>query len=344
MGIKASATCQMTFEDSIGYIIGEPNTGMKQMFTFMNTARIGTALQGVCHAELAFQNALWYARERCSMRALSGTKEQEKVADPIIHHPNVRNMILFNKCIAEGGRAFLTDLARMLDVFENKSTSPEQKKKIDEEIGYLTPIAKACLTEWGLEAANNAVQVFGGHGFIKGNGVEQIVRDARISTLYEGTTGVQALDFIGRKVLASKTNEAAKFANRISELTRPLMFSRTPLGSHARRLWVLNKEFTLLKTRAGINALKDRESVGAASQDFLFFSGYIVLGYYWLRMAVVAQQKVDAGKDADGFYKAKLDTCAFYFARVLPRADLHFTVASSSASVLTSPNEASWDF
>ncbi len=345
MGIKASATCQMTFENSVAYIIGEPNTGMKQMFTFMNAARLGTALQGVAHAELAFQNALWYARERCSMRALSGTKAIEKVADPIIHHPNVRNMILFNKAIAEGGRALITDVARLLDLYEHKSTAPEKKKQLDEEIGYLTPIAKACLTEWGLEAANNAVQVFGGHGFIKGNGVEQIVRDARISTLYEGTTGVQALDFIGRKVLASKTNEAAKFGARINELTRPLMLKRGPLGAHARKLWLLNKQFSMLKAKVGVAALSDREAVGAASHDFLFYSGYMVLGYYWLRMAVAAQAKVDAGKDADGFYRAKVDTCNFYFGRVVPRADTHLAIAGSSTltSQLMSTDAANWD-
>ena len=343
MGIKASATCQMTFEDSVGYIIGEPNQGMKQMFTFMNAARLGTALQGVAHAELAFQNALMYARERGSMRSLSGTKAPERVADPIIWHPNVRHNILFCKAIAEGGRAMILDVARMLDIFEHKSTSAEAKKTIDDEIGFLTPIAKACLTEWGLEAASNAVQVYGGHGFIKGNGVEQIVRDARISTLYEGTTGVQALDFIGRKVLASKTNEAAKFGARISTLTRPLLFSRSQLGGHARRLWLLNKQFSVLKTKIGVQALSDRDAVGAASQDFLFYTGYTVLGYYWLKMAVAAQKKIDAKQDPNGFYQAKLDTCNFYFNRVLPRADTNFAISGGASSVLQAPKEATWD-
>lgn len=342
MGIKASATCQMTFDGSVAYIIGEPNQGMKQMFTFMNTARIGTAMQGVIHSELAFQNALVYARDRKSMRALSGTKEPDSVADPIIHHPNVRQNILFCKAISEGGRAFILDLSRMLDIFEHSSTKAEDKKRIDEEIGFLTPIAKACLTEWGLEAANNAVQVYGGHGFIKGNGVEQIVRDARISTLYEGTTGVQALDFIGRKVLASKTNEASKFGARLNKTVRPFMLQQNQLGSHSRKLWLMNKQFLVAKARIAVQAHSDREAVGSASQDFLFYAGYMVLGYYWLLMAIAAEKKVAAKQDPTGYYQAKLDTSAFYFARVLPRADAHFGVMVSSAKVLTKSKQEAW--
>lgn len=342
MGIKGSSTCQMSFDSSTGYLIGTVNEGLKQMFTFMNAARLGTAIQGISHAELSFQNALKYARERGSMRALSGTKDKEKVNDAIIWHPNVRHNVLFNKAIAEGGRCFGMDIARLLDLYEKAPTEAE-KNKIDEEIGFYTPIAKACLTEWGLEAASNGVQVLGGHGFIKGNGMEQILRDARISTLYEGTTGVQALDFIGRKVLKSKTNEAARFGARVNTLCKEHFFSSGDLGSYARRLWLMQKQWRIATMRIGANALKDRESVGAASQDFLMYSGYMVLGFYWLRMAVAAQKQVAAGKDHDGFYQAKLDTAAYYYTRVLPRSTTHLEIMTTPADVLMKTKESTWD-
>lgn len=342
MGIKGSSTCQMSFDNSVGYLIGTVNEGLKQMFTFMNAARLGTAIQGIAHAELAFQNALKYARERGSMRALSGTKDKEKVNDAIIWHPNVRHNILFTKAIAEGGRCFGMDIARLLDLHDKAATEAE-KNKIDEEIGFYTPIAKACLTEWGLESASNGVQVFGGHGFIKGNGMEQIMRDARISTLYEGTTGVQALDFIGRKVLKSKTNEAARFGARVNSLCKEHFFASGNLGSYARKLWLMQKQWRIATMRIGANALKDRESVGAASQDFLMYSGYMVLAYYWLRMAAAAQKQVAAGKDHDGFYQAKLDTAAFYYNRVLPRSTSHLEIMTSPTEVLTKTKETTWD-
>ncbi|EPY36356.1 acyl-CoA dehydrogenase, partial [Angomonas deanei] len=201
MGIHSNSTCQLSFENSLGYLIGKESEGMKEMFTFMNGARMGCAQQGIAHAEMAFQNALHYARERGSMRSLSGTKYPEKPQDLILVHPNVRQNILMAKAVAEGGRALVLDLARMLDTL-NITKDKKLARALDDEIGFYTPIAKGCLTEWGLEAAIRCQQVWGGHGYIKGNGMEQIVRDARIGTIYEGTTGVQAMDFIGRKVLS----------------------------------------------------------------------------------------------------------------------------------------------
>jgi alkylation response protein AidB-like acyl-CoA dehydrogenase len=342
MGIKGSATCQMSFDNSVGYIIGAPNEGMKQMFTFMNAARLGTAIQGVAHAELAFQNALSYARERRSMRALSGTKEPEKVADLIIAHANIRHKLLFMKAVAEGGRALCMDLARLLDLYD-KADDPAKKKAIDGEIGFYTPIAKACLTEWGLEAANLGVQCWGGHGFIKGNGMEQIVRDARISTLYEGTTAIQALDFIGRKVLKSKSNEVARFAARVNGLCKEHLFSSGVIGKHARTLYFQQKKWRMMTLVVGANAMKDMDNVAAAAEDFLMYSGLIVLGYYWLRMGIVASQQIKAGKDTDGFYQSKLDTCDFYFSRVFPRSDSHCQVMMQPAGIVMKSKQESWD-
>ena len=196
MGIRASATAVLNFDEAIGYLIGEKNKGLHAMFTFMNTARIGTAVQGLAHAELAFQGSLPYAKERMSMRALSGKKEPEKVADSIIHHADVRRMLMTQKAIAEGGRSMIYHAAQLADKMTDALTQGDQAKfdDYDDKLGFYTPILKGFLTELGLEAANHGMQIFGGHGYIKEHGMEQIVRDARISTLYEGTTGVQALD------------------------------------------------------------------------------------------------------------------------------------------------------
>lgn len=342
LGIKGSATCQLAFEDSIGYLIGAPNEGMKEMFTFMNTARMGCALEGVAHAELAFQNALRYARERGSMRALSGAKEPEKPNDFIIHHANVRMHILIAKAVAEGGRALLVDVGRMLDE-QTASKDQAVRDRLEHEIGFYTPIAKACLTEWGVEAASRCLQVWGGHGYIKGNGMEQILRDSRIGPIYEGTTGVQAMDFIGRKVLSTKGgNQAKRFGERINKLIRPHLFSRGDIGSHARTLWLMQKQWRLATVRIALEGKKNADYVAASSEDFLMYSGYMTLGYYWLRMAIVAQKKVAAGKDTDGFYQAKIDTCNFVFKQIVPRAEGHITMTKAGASICQYRQEA-WD-
>ncbi|KAK7195015.1 acyl-CoA dehydrogenase [Novymonas esmeraldas] len=342
MGIKGSATCQLSFESSVGYLIGEPSEGMKQMFTFMNAARMGCALEGVCHAELAFQNGLRYARERRSMRALSGAKEPEKAADRIIAHANVRQNLLFAKAVAEGGRALLLDVGRLLDLHA-AAPSAAAAEALDQEIGFYTPIAKACLTEWGVEAASRSLQVWGGHGYIRGNGMEQILRDSRIGTIYEGTTGVQALDFIGRKVLSTKGgNQAKRFGQRVNKLAWSHMFSSGALGRHARQLWLMQKQWRIATARIGLMAVKNRDAAAASSEDFLMYSGYMTLGYYWLRMAEVAQRKVAAGQDADGFYQTKLDTCEFVFTRILPRAEAHNKIMQAEPTLCTYKEE-NWD-
>lgn len=333
MGIKGSATCQMTFDNSIGYLIGKESEGMKEMFTFMNAARLGTAMQGVAHAELAFQNALIYARERRSMRALSGAKDKDAIADPIIVHGNVRHNIMFGKAIAEVGRCMIFDMCKILDKYEI-STDPKEKKALDTELGLLTPIAKGWLTELGLEAASHAQQVYGGHGFIKGNGMEQIVRDARIATLYEGTTGIQALDFIGRKVLLSKTNDVNKLGARINALAKANLFAKGDVSAMAWQLWAYQKSWKFLIARLKIGAMRNRDFISTASEDFLMASGFLVGGYYWLRMAAVAQDKVSKGQDPDGFYQMKIDTANFYFQRIFPRISSHMQITTSDANVL----------
>lgn len=346
MGLKASATCQMSFEGSVGYLIGKEGDGMKAMFTFMNTARIGTALQGVAHSEIAFQNALSYARERRSMRALSGTKDADSpIGDRIIWHGNVRHNVMFPKAIAEVGRCFIYDLCRRVD----NINADEGKKKAAadlSELSFLTPIAKGWLTEMGLEAASHAQQVLGGHGFIKGNGMEQIVRDARISTLYEGTTGIQALDFIGRKVLLSKENEVAKFGAKINALAKANVFGgkSADVRSMAWSLYVHQKKWKLLVARIKLGALRDKDFISTASEDFLMATGFLIGGYYWLRMAAVAEGKIGSGTaDDDAFYQTKVDTANFYYKRILPRFAAHSKISMSKSSSLMRIKEDKMD-
>ena len=317
MGIHGNATCVMNFDGATGFLIGPPNKGLNCMFTFMNTARLGTALQGIAHAELAFQGGITYARERLQMRSLSGPKAPEKAADPIIVHPDVRRMLLTIKAFAEGNRALLYFAAKQVDIVQ-RSQDEEQKKAADALLAFLTPIAKAFMTETGFEAANHGVQIFGGHGFIAEHGMEQNVRDARISMLYEGTTGVQALDLLGRKVLMTQ-GEALKGFTRIVH-----KFCQANEGNDAIKHLVaplaqINKEWGDITMKVGMAAMKDREEVGAASVDYLMYSGYACLAYFWADMARVAAEKLAAGTDEEGFYRAKLQTARFYFERILPR-------------------------
>ena len=213
MGIHGNATCVMNFDGATGFLIGPPNKGLNCMFTFMNTARLGTALQGLSHAEIAFQGGLKYARDRLQMRSLTGPKAPEKAADPIIVHPDVRRMLLTTKAFAEGNRAMVYFTAKQVDIVKY-GVDEEEKKKADALLAFMTPIAKAFMTEVGFESANHGVQIYGGHGFIAEWGMEQNVRDSRISMLYEGTTGIQALDLLGRKVLMTQ-GEALKGFTKI---------------------------------------------------------------------------------------------------------------------------------
>lgn len=318
----------MNFDGAVGYLIAEPNKGLEAMFTFMNTARIGTAVQGVAHAELSYQGSLPYAKERRSMRALSGKKEPDKVADALIYHPDVRRMLLTQKAIAEGGRAMIYFASQYADHMTNGIIENDKKKYDywDDKLGFFTPILKGFLTELGLESANIGMQVFGGHGYIKEHGMEQIARDARIATLYEGTTGIQALDLLGRKVLLQSRGKAVRdFTAEVLKFC----------GRHARNkkmrnfVWELTKycaQWNYLTTRIMLSARKDREVVNAACYDFLMYSGYITMGYFWAIQAAVAQEKLEnGGSEQAEFYRAKLQTAEFYFDRLLPRAQAYAT-------------------
>ena len=345
MGIRASSTAVLNFDEAEGFMVFEPNRGLEAMFTFMNTARLGTAVQGVCHAEAAFQGALPYAKDRRSMRALSGKKDPQSKADALIWHPDVRRMLLTQKAIAEGGRAMIYDALKIGDHMFNASAAGDAEgyKAYDSKLGFYTPILKGFLTEMGLEAANLGVQVFGGHGYIKEHGMEQIVRDARISTLYEGTTGIQALDLLGRKVLMGSKGKCVRdFTLEMVRFARPYLLKRTPLGAMARNLAARAAEWNLLTTAIMLRAPKDREVVGAASVDYLMYSGFVMMGYYWAVQAAKAEELLASGqgKESEDFYRSKVQTAEFYFERLLPRANAHRTGAlAPTRSVMQLNNE-----
>lgn len=337
MGIHGNATCVMNFDDATGYLIGPPNKGLNCMFTFMNTARLGTALQGLAHAEWGFQNSLVYAKDRLQMRSLNGPASPDKPADPIIVHPEVRKMLLTQKAFAEGGRALIYYCAQLVD--QVKLTEGEEKEKADALLAFLTPIAKAFLTEVGFESANHGLQVFGGHGFISEWGMEQNVRDSRISMLYEGTTQIQALDLLGRKVLMSQ-GESLKGFTKIVHKFCQAESDNTELQAFIKPLVELNKEWGELTMQIGMKAMQNRDEVGAASVDYLMYSGYVVLGYFWARMVKVAQEKLAEGEGDQAFYEAKLATAKFYFERILPRTrSLVVTMQSGSDNLMALDQE-----
>ena len=344
MGISASATAVLNFDGAPGTLIGQPNKGLEAMFTFMNTARIGTAIQGVAHAEMSFQGALAYARERRSMRSLSGKKEPDQVADALVWHADVRRMLLTQKAVAEGGRAMIYAAAQLADQMFAAAWAGDQAayERHDSALGFFTPILKGFLTEMGLEAASLGVQVLGGHGYIREHGMEQVLRDARIATLYEGTTGIQALDLLGRKVLLQTRGRCVRdFTRSMRALARPHWLASGALGRMARALTRRAVQWDLLTLRLMLKARRDKEQVGAAAYDYLMYCGYLLMAYHWLQMASVADAALRKGQGAGGqsseseaFYQAKLETAQFYFERLLPRAEAHYRMALAPASTL----------
>ena len=338
MGLNGSATCVMNFEEATGYLIGEAGRGLNCMFTFMNMARIGTALQGVATAEQSFQKALSYARERLQMRSLTGVKNPDGPADPIIVHPDVRRMLLTQKAFAEGGRMLMGYCYKLVEVIE-AGNDQDAAKRADQALAFLTPIAKAFLTEAGCECANLAVQCYGGHGFIKENGVEQLVRDSKIATLYEGTTGVQALDLLGRKVLMSQGEAMKPFVSEIQAFC-----SEHRDSPFAAKLLEMIQQWGDLTMKIGVAAMENPDELGAASVDYLMFSGYITLAYFWAQAAQTSQQALDNGAGETEFYTAKIQTARFYFSRLLPRTNTLAETMLAGAEDLMSMDEEAFAF
>ncbi|MDP7142085.1 MAG: acyl-CoA dehydrogenase C-terminal domain-containing protein [Alphaproteobacteria bacterium] len=340
MGIKASATCVMNYENAKGWLVGAPHKGLRAMFTMMNAARLGVGMQGLGMGEIAYQNAVAFAKDRLQMRALDGTKYPDKPADPIIVHPDVRKMLMTGKAFTEGARALSYWVGMQLDISE-KHPDPAKREEAEELVALLTPIIKAYQTDMGSDVANMAVQVHGGHGFIWEYGVEQYVRDARIAQIYEGTNGIQALDLVGRKM-------SKKYGRLLRRFFHPLAaYIEKTQSDEALQEFVfpLAKAFAKLQQATVMIAtkgLKDPNEAGAASTDYLRMFALVAMGYMWLQMAEKAQENLagDAGEKTE-FYETKLQTARFFFQKMLPETDARFkTILAGADSVMSLKAEA----
>ena len=337
MGIKGNATAQLVLEDAVGTMVGQPNKGMNGMFVMMNAARLGVGNQGQGLIEVAYQNALAYAKDRIQMRALTGPKVKDQPADPIIVHPDVRKMLLTAKAYAEGGRALLCFSSMLL---EKEHNHPDEKVRKDcgEMLAMLTPIVKAFSTDNAWTATSACLQVFGGHGFIKEWGMEQFVRDARINMIYEGTNTIQSLDLLGRKILGNNGATLRKFGKLIGKLVEEEGVNEK-MSEFITPIAVLGDQMTKFTTEIGFKGFQNPDEVGAAAVDYLRVAGHLVFGYFWARMAQVALREIAAG-NSDPFYLAKVQTARFYFAKLFPETTTLMRTARAGSKVLMDTDAA----
>ena len=335
MGIHANSTCQMVLENAIGTMVGEPNKGLAAMFVMMNAARLGVGNQSLGLTEVAYQNAVTYAKDRIQMRSLSGVKAPDKAADPIIVHPDVRKMLLTARAYAEGGRALSTYVALQLDKALS-SDDEDERKECEAEVALLTPIIKAFLTDNGWIATSHCMQVYGGHGFIHEWGMEQFVRDARINMIYEGTNTIQSLDLLGRKVLGNNGATLKKFGKKIATFVEEEGTSEA-MQEFINPLADLGDKVTKLTTEIGMKAFQNPDEVGAAAVDYLRVVGHLCFAYFFARAAKIALEKQGSG---DPFYTAKLHTARFYFAKLLPETASLIRTARAGLQPLMAMDEA----
>lgn len=329
MGIKASATCVMNFDDAQGWLIGEPHKGMQAMFAMMNTERLAVGIQGLGLAEASYQGAVAYARERLQGRSLSGAKFPDKSADPLIVHPDIRRMLLTQRAYVEGCRALGIWAAKSLDIAK-RHPDPAERVRAEDFIAVVTPVIKALLTDLGSETTNIGMQVFGGHGFIREHGMEQFVRDCRITQIYEGANGVQALDLVGRKMPAHAGRYLRSVFHPISDYiaankANPALIDFIgPLDKAFARL----QQATTTIAQAGVSR---PEEAGAAATEYLRLFGLTVLGYLWARMAENSLPKVEG----DSFYRAKVGTARFFMERLLPQTgSLSQAIATGGKTIM----------
>ena len=315
MGIKASATCVINFDKAQAWLVGEKHKGMRAMFAMMNTARLGVGVQGLGLSEVAYQGALLYARERLQGRSLKGAKNPEKAADPLLVHPDVRKNLLTMKALTEGMRALVMWVATSQDLAENAATE-EERIRHDDLIQFLTPVVKAFGTDMGFDNANLGVQIYGGHGYIREHGMEQYVRDARITQIYEGTNGIQALDLVGRKMTAHYGRYMRAFFHPVQQFIE----ENAADPQMEEIVTELAKGFGRLQQAVGTVAqkgLSNPNEAGAAATDLLKILSYVSVGYMWAKMAKLALAKQD--DDATGFYKGKIKTAKFYMHKLMPQ-------------------------
>ena len=334
MGIHSNATAVINLDGATGWLVGEPNKGLQAMFVMMNAARLGVGMQGLGLTEISYQNARTYAKERLQMRALTGAKNPEKEADPIIVHPDVRRMLLTQRAYAEGARAFTYWIALEID---KELSHPDEavRQAAADNVALLTPIIKAFLTDNAFECTNHGVQIFGGHGFIAENGMEQYVRDARITQLYEGTNGVQALDLLGRKVLGDMGAKLRAFGAIVQKFVEDNGVD-PKMQEFVNPLADIGDKVQKLTMEIGMKAMQNQDEVGAASVPYQRVVGHMVFSYFWAMMAKIALEK----QDQDDFYKAKLATARFYFAKLLPETAGYIRQARAGVASLQEMQDA----
>lgn len=334
MGIHGNSTCQMVLNNAVGTLVGEPHKGLAAMFVMMNSARLGVGMQSLGLTEVAYQNAVAYAKDRVQSRALSGAKAKDKAADPIIVHPDVRKMLLTARAFAEGGRALGMHVALLIDQAKN-AADETARREAEATVALLTPIVKAFLTDNGWLATSHCMQVFGGHGFVREWGMEQYVRDNRINMIYEGTNTIQSLDLLGRKVLGDQGAQLKKFGAEIQQFAMANM-GDARMQEFLAPLADLGEKVTKLTGEIGMKAMANPEEVGSAAVDYLRVVGHLVFAYLWARMARVALDKAEGG---DPFYAAKLVTARFYFAKLLPETASLIRTARAGVAPLMAMEE-----
>ena len=336
MGIHGNATCVLNFDSATGYLLGEANRGLNAMFTYINESRLAVSQQAQAHAEASFQGALAYARDRVQMRATPRLRSDQP-ADPIIGHADVRRMLLTQKAYAEGGRMLAYTCAKGVDQLHH-GASAGLREAAARRLALLTPIAKGFLTETGNEAAQLGIQVFGGHGYIREWGMEQIARDVRITAIYEGTNTIQGLDLLTRKVLADGGEALGELLGEIEDFTQS-----TSAPAHLAQA-LLKQVIAWREVSAWLRdaSAGDANLIGASAYDYLMLSGYTLLGYLWLRAACVAERALAAGSDEVAFYQGKRETARFYLQRLLPRANLHETLIRTGSDNLMDISEAAF--
>jgi acyl-CoA dehydrogenase len=330
MGIHANSTCVMNYDGAQGWLIGTENKGLNAMFVMMNEARLGVAIQGLAQSEVAYQNAVAYAKDRLQGRSLTGAKNPDKAADPIIVHPDVRRTLMSIKAFNEAARAFVIWNAIKSDV-AHRSGDEAERQAADDQLGLMTPVLKGVLTDVGFDNAVKAQQMYGGHGYIAEWGMEQFVRDARIAMIYEGANGVQAMDLVGRKLgrdggraIMAFFNEVGAFVkeNEGDEALKPLLVSLAASLGHLQQatMWFMQ------------NALAKPDNAGAGAHDYMHLLGLVSLGYMWVKMAKVAQDKLKAGANgATERMNAKLVTARFFMERSLPETAAHLARITTGA-------------
>lgn len=342
MGIRGSSTCVLNFDGATGWLVGQAHKGLPAMFTMMNAARLAVGLQGLGLAEVATQNALAYARERLQGRALKGARDPEQPADPLIVHPDIRRMLLTMKAYNEGGRALAYWIGFHIDL-EARHSDPKVREAAGELVALMIPILKALLTDLGFDVTNLALQIYGGHGYIRDNGIEQYVRDARITQIYEGANGIQALDLVGRKLPQATGRLLRHFCHPLAaELEE---FRRDGADPALAALAApLAKAFGRLQhatVTIAFRGLVDPDQAAAAATDYLRLFGLVALGALWLRMARVAQEKLLAGSE-DPLYRGKLDTARFFMAKLLPQTGALFAAIQAGGDVVMAPDDAAF--